>query len=295
MTSFHRIMVALLLPALFAPSSLAHVRTSANLNGGQSGSTSWHTYKVDGEDFSVDLPVTPAMSTQSMHVDRSRSRRERTIAAYADGVVYAIYTYEQKGMTLDAVIGRFSKAQLSEPVTVNGFTGGKMRFDDDNRTVVIEFFATNKNIYVFQAVGSHVVNPIAGMTRFLSSIKFGKSPVGDSIVDGPGGPPASPAGVMDASSILRSAQTTTRAYVVSKPEPSYTEAARMNQVTGTIVLRVVFSAAGAVENINAMKSLPDGLTENAIAAARQIRFIPAVKDGHFVSVWMQLEYNFNLY
>jgi hypothetical protein len=26
-----------------------------------------------------------------------------------------------------------------------------------------------------------------------------------------------------------------------------------------------------------------------------IKFVPATKDGHQVSMWMQLEYNFNLY
>jgi hypothetical protein len=44
-----------------------------------------------------------------------------------------------------------------------------------------------------------------------------------------------------------------------------------------------------------MRGLPYGLTEKAIAAARQIRFDPATKDGHKVSMWMKLEYNFNLY
>jgi len=60
-------------------------------------------------------------------------------------------------------------------------------------------------------------------------------------------------------------------------------------------LKVVFSSSGQVTNIQAMRSLPYGLTEKAIAAARQIRFDPATKDGHKVSMWMQLEYNFNLY
>lgn len=32
-----------------------------------------------------------------------------------------------------------------------------------------------------------------------------------------------------------------------------------------------------------------------IDAAKTIRFIPAIKDGRFVSMWIQLEYNFNLY
>jgi TonB family protein len=88
---------------------------------------------------------------------------------------------------------------------------------------------------------------------------------------------------------------TQRVRIVSKPEPQYTEEARKNQITGTVILRVVFGAAGQVVNIRTVSGLPFGLTERAIAAARQIRFVPATKDNRAVSVYMQLEYNFNLY
>ena len=86
-----------------------------------------------------------------------------------------------------------------------------------------------------------------------------------------------------------------RARLLSKPEPQYTEEARKNQVSGTVMLRAVFSSAGEVVQIRALNTLPFGLTERAIAAARQIKFVPAMKNGHPVSVYMQLEYNFNLY
>ena len=86
-----------------------------------------------------------------------------------------------------------------------------------------------------------------------------------------------------------------RARLLLKPEPQYTEEARRNQVTGTVMLRVVFASSGNVVQIRAVRTLPFGLTERAIAAARQIRFVPAMKGGHPVSVQMQLEYNFNLY
>jgi protein TonB len=86
-----------------------------------------------------------------------------------------------------------------------------------------------------------------------------------------------------------------RARLMLKPEPQYTEEARKNQITGTVMLRAVFSSAGEVVQIQALRSLPFGLTERAIAAARQIKFVPAMKDGRPVSVFMQLEYNFNLY
>ena len=95
--------------------------------------------------------------------------------------------------------------------------------------------------------------------------------------------------------VFRATMVAQRARVLSKPEPQYTEEARRNQITGTVVLRAVFSKTGEVINIRAVSPLPFGLTERAIAAARQIRFVPAIKDNHPVSVHMQLEYNFNLY
>ena len=94
---------------------------------------------------------------------------------------------------------------------------------------------------------------------------------------------------------FRANEVEQRARLLAKPEPQYTEEARRNQITGTVMLRVVFSALGQVEQIRAMQSLPFGLTERAIAAARQIKFVPATKGGRPVSVYMQLEYNFNLY
>jgi TonB family protein len=98
-----------------------------------------------------------------------------------------------------------------------------------------------------------------------------------------------------ANTIYRVHEVTQRARLISKPEPQYTEAARKNQVTGSVVLSVIFSESGQITNIRAVKTLPDGLTEKAIAAARQIRFIPAMRNGQSVSVYMNLEYNFNLY
>jgi TonB family protein len=93
----------------------------------------------------------------------------------------------------------------------------------------------------------------------------------------------------------RPAEVEQRARLLLKPEPQYTDEARRNLVTGTVVLRAVFSSSGEVVQIRAVRTLPFGLTERAIAAARQIQFVPALKGGQPVSVSMQLEYNFNLY
>jgi protein TonB len=86
-----------------------------------------------------------------------------------------------------------------------------------------------------------------------------------------------------------------KALITFKPEPGFTEEARKNNVTGVVRLRAILHASGGVQSISVVKGLPDGLTEKAIAAARQIRFTPAEKDGRAVSQYVVLEYNFNIY
>ena len=86
-----------------------------------------------------------------------------------------------------------------------------------------------------------------------------------------------------------------KARVLARPEPQYTEEARENQVEGTVVLRAVFSLTGEVTNIRVVSALPYGLTESSVEAARQLKFTPAMKDGHPVSQYIQIEYKFNLY
>jgi TonB family protein len=99
----------------------------------------------------------------------------------------------------------------------------------------------------------------------------------------------------DPDRVYRVPELDERARVLSKPEPQYTEEARRSGITGTVILRVVFSRSGEVTNIRVLQPLGGGLTEKAMAAARQIKFVPAKKNGQPVSMYMQLEYNFNLY
>jgi len=112
---------------------------------------------------------------------------------------------------------------------------------------------------------------------------------------GPGGSRNGNGGSEDVDRIFKPTEVTTRARVLSKPEPQYSEEARKSGITGTVILSVVFSRTGQVTNIRALQTLCCGLTEKAVAAARSIRFVPAMRNGQVVSTYMQLEYNFNLY
>jgi TonB family protein len=114
--------------------------------------------------------------------------------------------------------------------------------------------------------------------------------------DGGGGPGGGGGGGgIDYTRPFRQNDVTARAIITYKPEPGFTEEARKNNVTGIVRLRAVLNASGEVSNISIVKGLPDGLTEKAMTAARQIKFRPAQKDGRTVSQYVVLEYNFNIY
>jgi TonB family protein len=112
---------------------------------------------------------------------------------------------------------------------------------------------------------------------------------------GGGGRGSGGGGGVDYDKIFTVKDVTRRAVINSRPEPLYTEEARKNQLTGTVVLRLVLNANGTVTNIVPLSRLADGLTEKAMEAARRIQFTPAEKDGHRVSQYATINYNFNIY
>jgi TonB family protein len=84
-----------------------------------------------------------------------------------------------------------------------------------------------------------------------------------------------------------------RAKILRKGEPQYTEQARRNHTSGSVLLQVVLKGSGEVGEIKVIRDLPDGLTDECIRAAREIKFEPAVKDGNPVSQYLRLQYTFN--
>jgi TonB family protein len=55
--------------------------------------------------------------------------------------------------------------------------------------------------------------------------------------------------------------------------------ARKQRIEGTVVLDVIFTATGEVRVLGVSQGLGHGLDENAIDAARRIRFRPATQAG----------------
>jgi len=85
-----------------------------------------------------------------------------------------------------------------------------------------------------------------------------------------------------------------RPTILYQEKAQYTKEARDNKIEGKVMLSVVFGADATLSGIRVVRGLPDGLTQEAIKAARKIQFKPAEKDGKPVSVRGILEYTFRL-
>jgi TonB family protein len=95
--------------------------------------------------------------------------------------------------------------------------------------------------------------------------------------------------------IFKPNEVSVRAKITFRPEPTYTEKARVKNIKGKVTMDVVLCQSGSVTDITVIEGLPQGLTEQAIDAARRIKFEPAVKDSKQVPQMMRLEYFFNVF
>ena len=272
------------------------ILSAPGINAQSSGDARWSGYTIKGEHFTVVLPAFPVMQTSKETRARpQKDRKRRILKTSASGVVYTIHVVENPKPRLSletfiqeqqAMVNPTEKLTDERNLTLDGAAGKAFVYPDGKG--MVQFFATEDRLYDVRAYGTTVDDPrIKTFFQYLSLKKTkGSYEVSDSVQAGD----SDSAGL----EIYGGKEVDTKVRLTEKPEPTYTDTAKSKQITGTVVLRCIFTADGTVTNIRVIAGLPGGLTERAIEAARQIKFIPATKDGRNVSMWMQLEYNFNL-
>ncbi len=89
---------------------------------------------------------------------------------------------------------------------------------------------------------------------------------------------------------------TDRLLLKSKPRPPYTDVARQHNTQGAVTFRVSFLANGGIGAVTVVgDELPNGLTDNAISAAKKIVFLPQRVNGVPINVVKMVEYSFSIY
>ena len=81
--------------------------------------------------------------------------------------------------------------------------------------------------------------------------------------------------------------------IFEQPKPELPQNYLTLDVQGTVLLRIQFLDFGEIGEITALKTLPSGLTERAVVAARKIKFEPEKKDGKPVTVIREIQYYYS--
>lgn len=82
----------------------------------------------------------------------------------------------------------------------------------------------------------------------------------------------------------------TKLKILEQPKPELPQNYLTLDVQGTVLLKIQFLDFGEIGEITALKTLPNGLTERAVLAARKIKFEPEMKAGKAVTVTREIQY-----
>jgi TonB family protein len=263
----------------------------------------WERFRVAQEGFSVLFPEWPAV------VDRGQYRAgpakgARDYAAYSDGVVYFLVSFDNPHheQSLDYFVEsqlrvnelRNSEISPGTEISIGSVKGKQFSLtkSDPRKSFsypgILRMYETKNRVLAQLAIGKDATDP--AIERFLQSLEISEKPNGRDI--GSGAPYTDAAPGND--SPLKPSDVSRKVLILIKPEPRYTEEERRRRLRGGVVLRGVLSSSGKVTNLSVVSGLPE-LAASALEVARKIYFIPAVKDGRFVSTVVELQYNFDIY
>jgi TonB family protein len=82
--------------------------------------------------------------------------------------------------------------------------------------------------------------------------------------------------------------------VLIHPAAVYTDEARSRGIQGNVVVQAYFDASGNITVLRVVKGLGYGLDETAVAALKDWRFAPALRDGLPVTAIAEIEVPFNI-
>jgi TonB family protein len=83
--------------------------------------------------------------------------------------------------------------------------------------------------------------------------------------------------------------------VLSKADPTFTDAARFLHLQGITVLRIIVDEHGEPRVTEIVRPLGAGLDDQAVECVRHWRFAPATRDGEPVPVEVNVEVSYHLY
>jgi TonB family protein len=272
----------------------------------------WVAYSLSEHKLTVNFPKLPIRYGQQ---DACHEKRTESFTAYANEVVYTLTLVRRERSAIPALYcsstSKFGPSTLEARRSELKSKGEKLPSGDPGELWLIRTGSSlsklwivddlKQNRWIELAVTGR--KPDLDATDFKDSLRQFEDPnaidvgngspgtLGDRGVDTSQTPPVpatteAPAEKQEGSEPL---------VIVSKVKAVYTDAARRNGERGTVSLRVTFLANGGIGDITVIKGLKYGLTEQAIAAARKMVFLPQKSKGAVVSTSRPVTFSFNIY
>ena len=283
----------------------------------------WQLKHFGLEEFSLEAPF--GFEVSGFKKDDSA----RNYSGTANGIYLYAFSDSLKKKEQFNMVSRFVSDSTGVELKIPGkpLEYSKVEFLDRfgyyNRVLVIH---TDDRLYIFQTVSKSAANKIS--TKFLASVGFGQTgprppippdddasrssgtPESNTSIPGQSAPgirtnagtgsgngsgqgdgSGSGGGTVASKSISEIVPFKIR----SKPRAVYTALARFYGITGSVMLRVTLLANGTIGSVTPVSTLPFGLTEAAIAAAREVEFEPAKVNGVPQTVSKAFQYQFTIY
>lgn len=280
----------------------------------------WERYKVSDKNVSVLLPKLPVLIRRS---NACLQQETNQYAVYADETIYGLtitaktneeipFYCRQKGFYQKGFfVEDWFENRLNEiKAELKNFD--ETKFSQNNREIIeiksvpesytywlISDFE-NKKLYELWITGKD--DGKNDVKNFVESININKNAQGIEIGEGSNRMlgDENVADTTDLSARDKNANESEKGEaqsikLVLKPYARYTDAARQNNLQGTVRLRVTFLASGGIGSITPVSALPYGLTEQAIAAAMKMVFIPAKRNNKAISLIKIVDYSFSIY
>ena len=273
----------------------------------------WQRYAVSANEVSILLPKLPVVRDWE---DACSQVEGKSYYAYADEVVYSFKITAKTNKKPPAFCREsrvFGKKDFVERLrqirdSLKNFEESKSEVENREVTIVtskdstVWVFDDFDNNRWFELSVSHREDRKFDKKAFFDSIKIGKNPQGTEISEGaeqvlgdekPASDNSNQSDLTDKSS---SKEEIKPLNIIIKAAPRYTDVARQNGVQGTITLRVAFLFNGGIGEVTPVSdALPFGLTEQAIAAAKKMAFLPQKRGGQTHTVVRTVQYSFSIY
>lgn len=276
----------------------------------------WERYKVTDKEVSVLFPKLP-VALQS--TDVCNETENYTYYAYAEEVVYFLKNSsktKKKAPKFCVEKGKFDEKSLALRIEELKNVSENVESSEtvQNNKKIIKIKRNSSTYWIFDDLENnrwfelsvfHRKNVNINPKDFFESITFNKNnknPTGTEINDGAkrvlGDLQLAQENTSDEKNGDSSKSQTEENHpltVIAKPRPNYTDAARQKNHQGSVKLRVVFLASGGIGEISVATALGFGLTEQAIAAAQKIAFLPVKRNGKNINVVKTVQFDFKIY